>query len=80
MIVDSETLERAGAIFNETGLSGNNRNAQFARFLSDAPTCDNCGSITVRHGNCYLCHNCGNSMAAAKLRKRSVSLISHKIG
>lgn len=45
MVVDSETLERAGAIFNESGLSGNNRNAQFARFQSDAPTCDNCGSI-----------------------------------
>ncbi len=65
MVVDSETLERAGAIFNETGLSGNNRNAQFARFQSDAPTCDNCGSITVRNGNCYLCHNCGNSMGCS---------------
>ena len=65
MVVDSETLERAGAIFNESGLSGNNRNAQFARFQSDAPTCDNCGSITVRNGNCYLCHNCGNSMGCS---------------
>src|SRR5690606_950642 len=26
---------------------------QFARFQSDAPGCDNCGSITVRNGNCY---------------------------
>ena len=38
---------------------------QFARFQSDAPACDNCGSITVRHGNCYLCHNCGNSMGCS---------------
>ena len=38
---------------------------QFARFQSDAPSCDNCGSITVRNGNCYLCHNCGNSMGCS---------------
>jgi len=30
--------------------------------FSDAPACDNCGAITVRNGNCYLCHNCGSSM------------------
>ena len=38
---------------------------QFARFQMDAPTCDNCGSITVRNGNCYLCHNCGASMGCS---------------
>jgi len=38
---------------------------QFAGFQSDAPACDNCGSITVRNGNCYLCHNCGNSMGCS---------------
>jgi len=38
---------------------------QFATFQSDAPACDNCGSITVRNGNCYLCHNCGNSMGCS---------------
>ena len=32
---------------------------------SDAPSCDNCGAITVRNGNCYLCHNCGNSMGCS---------------
>ncbi len=64
-IVDSATLERAGAMFDDTAEPGNNRNAQFARFQSDAPTCDNCGSITVRNGNCYLCHNCGNSMGCS---------------
>ncbi len=42
-----------------------NRADQFARFQSDAPGCDNCGSITVRNGNCYLCHNCGNSMGCS---------------
>ena len=41
------------------------RSDQFARFQVDAPTCDNCGSITVRNGNCYLCHNCGASMGCS---------------
>jgi len=41
------------------------RESQFAKFQIDAPACDNCGSITVRNGNCYLCHNCGNSMGCS---------------
>ena len=41
------------------------RGDQFARFQMDAPSCDNCGSITVRNGNCYLCHNCGASMGCS---------------
>ena len=41
------------------------RSQQFARFQSDAPACDGCGAITVRNGNCYLCHNCGNSMGCS---------------
>ena len=43
----------------------NIRSEQFARFQLDAPSCDNCGAITVRNGNCYLCHNCGNSMGCS---------------
>jgi ribonucleoside-diphosphate reductase alpha chain len=41
------------------------RSSQFAKFQSDAPSCDNCGAITVRNGNCYLCHNCGNSLGCS---------------
>ncbi|VAX39826.1 Ribonucleotide reductase of class II (coenzyme B12-dependent) [hydrothermal vent metagenome] len=41
------------------------RSEQFAQFQIDAPACDNCGAITVRNGNCYLCHNCGNSMGCS---------------
>ena len=26
---------------------------------SDAPACHECGSIMVRSGACYKCHNCG---------------------
>ncbi len=39
--------------------------AQFARFQSDAPACDNCGALTVRCGTCYRCFNCGNSMGCS---------------
>ena len=53
-------LERAGAVIGE-----GSRNEQFAGFQVDAPACDNCGSITVRNGNCYLCHNCGASMGCS---------------
>jgi ribonucleoside-diphosphate reductase alpha chain len=41
------------------------RSEQFASFQTDAPPCDSCGAITVRNGNCYLCHNCGNSMGCS---------------
>ena len=64
--VDLELLERAGvsvAPKPEGSMMG--RADQFARFQSDAPSCDNCGAITVRNGNCYLCHNCGNSMGCS---------------
>ena len=34
-------------------------------YLSDAPLCDVCGAITIRSGNCHLCHNCGKSMGCS---------------
>ncbi len=55
----------------ESGLSRNglpvisDRNDQFKGFQCDAPACDSCGAITVRNGNCYLCHNCGASMGCS---------------
>ncbi len=64
--VNTDSLERAGVALAEPPngkLEG--RHEQFAGFQSDAPSCDNCGSITVRNGNCYLCHNCGNSMGCS---------------
>ncbi len=67
--LDLAALERAG-VSRDLGLEAGKsapagRSDQFARFQSDAPSCDNCGSITVRNGNCYLCHNCGNSMGCS---------------
>jgi len=59
-------LERAGFRMAENPhASVDDRQSQFAKFQIDAPACDNCGSITVRNGNCYLCHNCGNSMGCS---------------
>ncbi len=66
--VDLELLERAGLAMihaSEEAAGTSIRDEQFARFQSDAPACDNCGAITVRNGNCYLCHNCGNSMGCS---------------
>ena len=63
--VDADQLERAGAAMSTEKSDAASRGDQFARFQSDAPSCDNCGAITVRNGNCYLCHNCGNSMGCS---------------
>jgi len=64
--IDLTVLERAGIISAEMPKGAEDgQGAQFARFQSDAPSCDNCGAITVRNGNCYLCHNCGNSMGCS---------------
>jgi ribonucleoside-diphosphate reductase alpha chain len=38
---------------------------QGSEMQSDAPSCDVCGSITVRSGTCYKCQNCGNSMGCS---------------
>ena len=63
LTIDLDVLDRAGVAMKIDEAGG--RDTQFARFQSDAPSCDNCGSITVRNGNCYLCYNCGNSMGCS---------------
>ncbi|MFH1919220.1 MAG: vitamin B12-dependent ribonucleotide reductase [Planctomycetota bacterium] len=61
------SLRTASALATETAsiatLTGISE--QFATFQDDAPSCDECGAITVRNGNCYLCHVCGNSMGCS---------------
>lgn len=49
----------------ESGSSEAVMSKQFLSFDLDAPSCDNCGSITVRNGNCHMCHNCGNSLGCS---------------
>jgi ribonucleoside-diphosphate reductase alpha chain len=64
--IDFAALERAGVAMKVDAANGATlRSEQFARFQSDAPSCEVCGAITVRNGNCYLCHNCGNSMGCS---------------
>jgi ribonucleoside-diphosphate reductase alpha chain len=43
----------------------NRLDQQFAHFQTDAPPCPRCGSITVRNGSCYKCHNCGESLGCS---------------
>ena len=64
---NTSLLERAGVMKVDLNGGGTltSRAEQFASFQTDAPSCDNCGAITVRNGNCYLCHNCGNSMGCS---------------
>ncbi len=65
--IDPNVLDRAGVgmLPEDSDSLQAALKGQFARFQSDAPSCDNCGAITVRNGNCYLCHNCGNSMGCS---------------
>ena len=64
--INLDRLAKAGVSMKlETSAGFTNRGEQFASFQTDAPSCDNCGAITVRNGNCYLCHNCGNSMGCS---------------
>ncbi len=58
-------LARAGVMVKGADGPVTARSELFAEFQSDAPACDNCGAITVRAGNCYLCHNCGSSMGCS---------------
>ena len=62
--ISTALLARAGMMLKDAG-PNTARSEQFADFQSDAPACDNCGTITVRAGNCYLCHNCGSSMGCS---------------
>jgi len=62
--INFQLLSRAGVMIKDGGPT-TARSEQFADFQSDAPACDNCGAITVRNGNCYLCHNCGSSMGCS---------------
>jgi ribonucleoside-diphosphate reductase alpha chain len=36
-----------------------------AHFMKDAPTCPNCGNVTVRNGACFKCLNCGESLGCS---------------
>ena len=44
------------------GRTTGNLSDAIAHFQSDAPTCPNCGHVTVRNGACYKCLNYGESL------------------
>ncbi|NNC95496.1 MAG: vitamin B12-dependent ribonucleotide reductase [Chitinophagales bacterium] len=44
---------------------GNANSEHLSSMMGDAPTCDNCGHITVRNGTCYKCLNCGESLGCS---------------
>ena len=60
-VIDSLVAEPSERLKLET-FTITTADEQYEHFQSDAPLCDACGAITVRSGNCYLCHNCGKSM------------------
>ncbi|MBN2064419.1 MAG: vitamin B12-dependent ribonucleotide reductase [Sedimentisphaerales bacterium] len=63
-MADKSTTEKT--LVNSDGSAQMKKfNDQFSHFQSDAPVCDNCGSIAVRNGNCYKCFNCGNSLGCS---------------
>ena len=59
--ISAALLARAGIMLKDAG-PNTARSEQFADFQSDAPPATTAARITVRAGNCYLCHNCGSSM------------------
>jgi ribonucleoside-diphosphate reductase alpha chain len=50
---------------NGHGHQVRNLNDSLAHLQHDAPTCPNCGHITVRNGACYKCMNCGESLGCS---------------
>jgi ribonucleoside-diphosphate reductase alpha chain len=47
----------------KNGNGNGNGHGDLYKFLvrSDAPTCPECGSITVPNGSCHKCINCGTT-------------------
>ncbi len=66
---DTETLELADTAAPGTesraGRTVKSLSESVAHFQQDAPTCPNCGHMTVRNGACYKCLNCGESLGCS---------------
>ncbi len=61
----SDTVVRSHTASTPAAAHGSVLDQSNAVLMGDAPACDTCGSITVRNGTCYRCHNCGNSMGCS---------------
>ena len=60
--------EDADVIEVTAGKTAQRRAATLTQMITnqqDAPSCPNCGQITVRNGACYKCLNCGESLGCS---------------
>jgi len=64
---DTTLLVKTPASPAGNGSSGSPTRAHPGTFVNqlDAPTCPNCGHVTVRNGACYKCLNCGESLGCS---------------
>lgn len=66
---DTDIVEVKGSSSTSNGQSGprtiTKLSDSVAHFQQDAPTCPNCGNVTVRNGACYKCLNCGESLGCS---------------
>jgi ribonucleoside-diphosphate reductase alpha chain len=58
-------LETVQAPSPKPAVEVKNLSDSVAHFQQDAPTCPNCGNVTVRNGACYKCLNCGESLGCS---------------
>jgi len=56
---------KAAKSTNQTNERRAARLTQMITNQQDAPSCPNCGQITVRNGSCYKCLNCGESLGCS---------------
>ncbi len=66
-IVDHKKADKAeiSAATDSLKTKSNSMDEHLGDMMGDAPSCDQCGHITVRNGSCYRCLNCGNSMGCS---------------
>ncbi len=63
--IETRDQRRIVEVIADAGRTMSALDAANAQAQSDAPPCENCGSITVRNGTCYRCLNCGHSMGCS---------------
>ena len=64
VVEDTEIID----LKSGSGTKHERRGASLTQMItnqSDAPSCPNCGQITVRNGACYKCLNCGESLGCS---------------
>ncbi len=57
----TKTEPLSASITVATSTKAREQAAASSAFMSDAPSCADCGSIMTRNGSCYKCENCGST-------------------